>query len=145
MSKKVVLLVEDNADDVDLTIYALKKSDAARHELQVVNDGVEALDYFFGSGSGPVVMPDMVLLDLKLPRINGLEVLKRLREEKMTRNLPVVILTSSKEDQDINTCYRLGANAYVRKPVDFTNFMTVINQIMSFWLTINVPCRRKDV
>lgn len=144
MSKKVVLLVEDNADDVDLTVYALKKSDAFQHDLKVVNDGVEALDYFFGSNKEPV-MPDMVLLDLKLPRINGLEVLKRLREEESTRHMPVVVLTSSKEEQDVSKCYLLGANAYVRKPVDFNNFMSVINQVMSFWLTINVPCRKKDV
>ena len=145
MSKRVVLLVEDNADDVDLTVYALKKSEVTQHDLQVVNDGVEALDYFFDSEKKSNVMPDMVLLDLKLPRINGLEVLKRLREEEATRYLPVVVLTSSKEEQDVSNCYRLGANAYVRKPVDFNNFMSVISNVLSFWLTINVPCRRKDV
>ena len=145
MSKRVVLLVEDNADDVDLTVYALKKSEVTQHDLQVVNDGVEALDYFFDSEKKSNVMPDMVLLDLKLPRINGLEVLKRLREEEATRYLPVVVLTSSKEEQDVSNCYRLGANAYVRKPVDFNNFMSVISNVLSFWLTINVPCRKKDV
>ena len=145
MSKRVVLLVEDNADDVDLTVYALKKSEVTQHDLQVVNDGVEALEYFFNPEKKSNVMPDMVLLDLKLPRINGLEVLKRLREEEATRYLPVVVLTSSKEEQDVSNCYRLGANAYVRKPVDFNNFMSVISNVLSFWLTINVPCRRKDV
>lgn len=143
MAKKVVLLVEDNADDVDLTIYALKKNNIP-HELITVNDGVEALNYFFNNENEQVVLPDIILLDLKLPRINGLEVLKRLRQEEATRYLPVVVLTSSREERDVINCYNLGANAYVRKPVDFENFFSVIRQILSFWLTVNIPCRGKE-
>ncbi len=143
MAKKVVLLVEDNADDVDLTIYALKKNNIP-HQLITVNDGVEALEYFFNDRDEEVVLPDIILLDLKLPRINGLEVLKRLRQEKATRFIPVVVLTSSGEERDVINSYNLGANAYVRKPVDFENFFSVIRQILSFWLTINIPCLGKE-
>ena len=143
MVKKVVLLVEDNADDVDLTIYALKKNNIP-HQLITVNDGVEALEYFFNDRDEEVVLPDIILLDLKLPRINGLEVLKRLRQEKATRFIPVVVLTSSGEERDVINSYNLGANAYVRKPVDFENFFSVIRQILSFWLTINIPCLGKE-
>lgn len=142
MNKKVVLLVEDNADDVDLTIYALKKNDIP-HQLIVVNDGVEAFEYLFNDKEAE--LPHIVLLDLKLPRVNGLEVLKRLRQEKTTRFLPVVILTSSREERDVVNSYNLGANAYVRKPVDFENFLLVIRQVLSFWLTVNIPCRGKGV
>ena len=146
--KKLVLLVEDNPDDVDLTLYALKKNDF-KHEVFVVNDGVEALEYLFGTGTHKgrdmSVMPEIVLLDLKLPRINGIEVLQRLRDAKETKHLPVVILTSSKEERDVINCYRRGANAYVRKPVDFNEFVSAVKHILSFWLILNVPCRGKGV
>jgi two-component system response regulator len=138
----VILLVEDNPDDVDLTIRALKKNNVA-NELVVARDGQQALDYLFGTGdwAGKNVahLPQVVLLDLKLPKIDGLDVLKRIREDERTRLLPVVILTSSKEDQDVVRGYSLGANSYVQKPVDFDQFLHAARQLSLYWLVLNEP------
>lgn len=137
---KVLLLVEDNPTDEKLTVRAFKKSGVA-NEIVVVRDGAEALDYLFGvgkfEGRDPGVLPSVVLLDLKLPRIDGLEVLRRIRGNEMTRSLPVVILTSSKEHEDLARSYVLGANAYVRKPVDFVEFAEAANAVGLFWLLLN--------
>jgi two-component system, response regulator len=142
MSNKVILLVEDNPDDELLTLRALKKSGVS-NEVVVAHDGVEALDYLFGSGPyagrDPAVMPQLILLDLKLPRVDGLEVLKRLRSDERTRRLPVVILTSSKEQQDMLDGYGLGANSYIRKPVDFQEFVVAVRRLGLYWLLLNQP------
>ncbi len=129
-----ILLVEDNADDVELTCRAFEKSNVL-NELVIVRDGVEALDYLFAAATPP----DLVLLDIKLPRIDGLEVLKRLRADPRTRRQPVVILTSSNEEQDIVTSYDLGVNSYVRKPVDFAQFAEAARQLGLYWLVLNEP------
>jgi two-component system response regulator len=140
MSNKVILLVEDNPDDELLTLRALKKTGFSS-QVVVARDGVEALDYLFASGpySGrdPAVMPQLILLDLKLPRVDGLEVLKRLRSDERTRRLPVVILTSSREQRDMLDGYGLGANSYVRKPVDFEQFVRAVEQLKLYWLVLN--------
>ncbi len=140
MSTKVILLVEDNPDDQLLTLRALKKT-GVRNEVVVAHDGVEALDYVFASGShsgrDPAVMPHLILLDLKLPRVGGLEVLKRLRSDERTRRLPVVILTSSREQRDMLDGYGLGANSYVRKPVDFEQFVSAVELLRRYWLVLN--------
>jgi CheY-like chemotaxis protein len=136
----VILLVEDNPDDIELTIRAFQKSHI-KNELVVTRDGVEALDYLFGTGSyaGRDIrkLPEVILLDLKLPKIDGLQVLKRLRNDKRTQLLPVVVLTTSAEEQDIIQSYRLGANSYVRKPVDFDQFMSAVEQLGLYWLVLN--------
>jgi|SRR5918999_4157853 CheY-like chemotaxis protein len=139
MANKVIFLVEDNADDEALTLRALKKSNVA-NEVVVARDGVEALDYLFevAPRSGKD-LPAVVLLDLKLPKLNGLEVLKRMRQEPITRLLPVVVLTSSKEDQDMLDSYGYGCNSYIRKPVNFDNFVTAIGQLGMYWLVLNEP------
>jgi len=146
MNNKVILLVEDNPDDEALTVRALKKSNIA-NEVVVAHDGVEALDYLFGEGvyAGRDVtqMPQVVLLDLKLPKLDGLGVLRRLRADLRTRLLPVVILTSSNEGQDRVNGYGLGANSYVRKPVDFDAFVTAAAQLGLYWLVLNEPAPRK--
>jgi CheY-like chemotaxis protein len=138
--EKVILLVEDNADDVDLTIRALKKHNIL-NEVVVARDGVEALDYLFATGAYAgrdlSVPPEVVLLDLKLPKISGLEVLKRIREDAQTRLQPVVILTSSTEEQDLTASYGLGANSYIRKPVDFAQFSEAVRQVGLYWLVLN--------
>ena len=140
MSQNVILLVEDNPDDELLTLRALKKT-GVQNEVVVAHDGVEALDYLFSSGPhagrDPSVMPQLILLDLKLPRVNGLEVLKRLRSAERTRRLPVVILTSSKEQRDMLDGYGLGANSYVRKPVNFEQFVEAVELLRSYWLVLN--------
>jgi two-component system response regulator len=140
MSDKIVLLVEDNEDDEELAVLAFERSRMA-NKMVVVHDGQEALDYFFGTdangGRDAKTMPQLVLLDLKLPKVGGLEVLKRLRADPKTRRLPVVILTSSKEEEDLLTSYDLGANSYVRKPVDFTRFADAIQQLQMYWLVLN--------
>ncbi len=140
MRDKIILLVEDNPDDELLTLRALKKN-GVLNEVVVARDGVEALDYLFGTGSyagrDTGVMPQLILLDLKLPRIDGLEVLRRLRADERTRLLPVVILTSSKEQQDMLDGYGLGANSYVRKPVNFEQFVTAVEQLKLYWLVLN--------
>ena len=140
MKDKVILLVEDNPDDELLTLRALKKNNVL-NEVVVARDGVEALDYLFGTGEyagrDTSVMPQLILLDLKLPRIDGLEVLRRLRADERTRLLPVVILTSSKEQQDMLDGYGLGANSYVRKPVNFEQFVQAVEQLRLYWLILN--------
>ena len=140
MQEKIILLVEDNPDDVTLTQRALKKSHIL-NKLVVAKDGAEALDYIFGTGSytGRDLgnMPEVILLDLKLPKIDGLEVLKRIRSEKQTNLLPVVILTSSKEEKDLINGYTLGANSYIRKPVNFNQFVEAIHQLGLYWLVLN--------
>lgn len=142
MSNRSILLVEDNPDDVALTLRALKKNNIA-NEVVVANDGVEALDYLFGTGAyaGRDVskIPEVVLLDLKLPRIDGLEVLERLRSDERTKIAPVVVLTSSKEEQDLVRSYKLGANSYIRKPVDFIQFSEAVRQLGLYWLVLNEP------
>lgn len=140
MDNKTILLVEDNPDDVELTLRALQKNKVT-NEVAVARDGVEALDYLFGTGAhagrDTSVMPAVILLDLKLPKIDGLEVLKRIRADHRTRFLPVVILTSSKEEQDIVNGYSLGANSYVRKPVDFAQFTKAVGELGLYWLLLN--------
>ncbi|MBI5190362.1 MAG: response regulator [Nitrospirae bacterium] len=142
MKDKRILLVEDNPDDVELTLRALKKNNIL-NEVVVARDGVEAVDYVFGTGSyeGRDIseLPMIVLLDLKLPRMDGIEVLKMLRENEATKMLPVIILTSSKEESDLIKGYSLGCNSYIRKPVDFTQFSDTVRQIGLYWLLLNVP------
>src|SRR6266849_7493022 len=146
MTDKVILLVEDNPDDEKLTLRALKKNKIG-NEVVVARDGVEALDYLFGTGlyewNKSNALPQVVLLDLKLPKLDGLEVLRRLRADQRTKLLPVVILTSSNEDQDRMNSYGLGANSYVRKPVDFDQFVAASAQLGLYWLVLNeAPPRR---
>jgi CheY-like chemotaxis protein len=140
MPSKVILLVEDNPRDVLLTERAFKQSKIA-NELQVVRDGAEAMEYLHGPGAGTPArpVPALVLLDLKLPKVDGLEVLRRIRAEERTRHLPVVILTSSSEEQDVLRGYGNGANSYIRKPVDFTQFMEAVNNLGLYWLVLNEP------
>jgi two-component system response regulator len=136
----VILLVEDNPDDEMLTIRALKQN-RIHNEIIVAHDGVEALDFLFGTGQfagrDTSVVPQVVLLDLKLPKVDGLEVLKRVRADERTRLLPVVILTSSNEERDRISSYGLGANSYVRKPVDFSEFSEAVRQLGLYWLILN--------
>lgn len=141
MNSKTILLVEDNPDDEALTLRALHKNNIL-NDVVIVRDGAEALDYLFcqgGYATREVSSPAVILLDLKLPKIDGLEVLKRLRNDERTRLLPVVILTSSKEEQDILKGYSLGANSYIRKPVDFIQFIEAIRQVGLYWLMMNEP------
>ncbi len=137
---KIILLIEDNPDDEALTLRALKKNNI-KNEVVVAHDGAEALDYFFGTGSYAgrdlTIMPQLTLLDLKLPKVNGLDVLRRVRANELTRLLPVVILTSSNEEQDRINGYGLGANSYVRKPVDFGQFVDAVRQLGLYWLILN--------
>jgi len=141
---KTILLVEDNASDEKLTVLALKKC-GVDHRVAVVRDGAEALDYLFAIGlhatRDPLELPVLVLLDLKLPKLNGLEVLERIRAHERTRDLPVVILTSSRQDQDISRGYACGANAYIRKPVDHAEFVEAARALGVFWLLLNEPPR----
>ncbi len=140
MEQKKILLVEDNPDDEELTILALQESKLL-NEIVVMHDGIEALDYLLGRGVYATrdvsVQPQVILLDLKLPRLNGLEVLQRLRSDERTHLIPIVILTSSSEEEDIVRSYRLGANSYVRKPVEFHRFMEVVKKLGLYWLLIN--------
>lgn len=140
MQAKHILLVEDNPDDVKLTLKALKKSRIV-NDVQIASDGVEALDYLFGAGTfegrDTSIMPQVVLLDLKMPKMDGLEVLQRMRSDERTKLLPVVILTTSNEDRDRIESYRLGANSYIRKPVDFNQFAEAIQQLGLYWLILN--------
>lgn len=137
---KVILLVEDNPDEEVLTLRALKKNNI-HNEVVVARDGVEALDYLLAAGPytgrNKTVMPQVVLLDLKLPKVDGMEVLRRIRSDPGTRFLPVVILTSSKEEKDLIEGYSLGANSYIRKPVDFNQFMEAVRQLGLYWLILN--------
>lgn len=140
MENKTILLVEDNSDDVDLTLHALKKNNI-KNDVKVVNDGAEALDFLFGtgkySGRDLNLMPAIILLDLKLPKVDGLEVLRKIRANERTKLLPVVILTSSKEEQDIVNGYSFGVNSYVRKPVDFNQFADAVSHLGLYWLLLN--------
>jgi two-component system, response regulator len=137
---RTILLVEDNPKDEELTLRALRKSNVL-NPVVVARDGVEALDYLFARGAHagrePSVLPQLVLLDLKLPKVDGLEVLKALRGNEFTKLLPVVVLTSSVEEQDLVRSYSLGANSYVRKPVDFSQFMEAVRQLGLYWLVLN--------
>jgi len=142
MSERVILLVEDNPSDEELTLRALKKSNIL-NRVVVMRDGAEALDYLFRRGahaSRPAdEVPQVVLLDLKLPKVDGLEVLRAIRADERTKLLPVVVLTSSIQEQDVVSSYGLGANSYVRKPVDFTQFVEAVRQLGLYWLVINQP------
>src|SRR6266700_7388704 len=140
MEEKIILLVEDNADDEKLTLRALKKNNIG-NQVIIARDGAEALDYLFltgqYSGRDAALTPQVILLDLKLPKIDGLEVLRQLRSNENTKLLPVVILTSSNEEQDRINGYGFGANSYVRKPVDFNQFMEAVRQLGLYWLVLN--------
>ena len=142
MTKKTILLVEDNANDEFLTLRALKKYNVV-NDVVVARDGAEALDYIFGTGpyAGRDVkdMPVITLLDLKLPKVDGLEVLRRVRADERTKFMPVVILTSSNEERDVINGYKLGTNSYVQKPVDFTAFVDAVGQLGLYWLMLNEP------
>lgn len=142
MDSMTILLVEDNPDDEALTLRALRQNNIM-NRVDVVRDGAEAIDYLFCQGAhktrDPSQKPAIVMLDLKLPKLDGLEVLRRIRAEERTRLLPVVILTSSREEQDLITGYSLGANSYIRKPVDFKQFVNAVGQIGLYWLVLNEP------
>ncbi len=142
MNLKTILLVEDNPSDIALTLRAFEREHIT-NEVVVAEDGQEALDYIFGSGKYAgrdiSILPTVILLDLKLPAVDGLEVLRQIRENKLTHRVPVVILTSSREDQDMATGYDLGVNSYIRKPVDFQQFSEAIKHLGLYWLVINEP------
>ncbi len=146
MENKFILLVEDNPDDVALTLRAFKQNKIL-NEVIVARDGEEALDYLFGSGKNKdrnmINLPAVILLDLKLPKKDGLEVLKEIRGNELTRLIPVVILTSSRQEDDIAAGYKLGANSYVRKPVDFNDFVQASKALGLYWLLYNEPPPRK--
>ena len=148
MDKKKILLVEDNLDDVDLTLHAFKINNI-KNKVVVVNDGAAALDYLFGTGEYAgrdlSILPTIILLDIKLPKIDGLEVLRRIKANPLTQFIPVVILTSSKEEQDIISGYRLGVNSYVRKPVDFEQFTKAVNNLGLYWLLLNETPPQKKI
>lgn len=140
MVNKGIMLVEDNPDDEALTLRALRKNNI-QNDVVIARDGVEALDYLFGTGlyvnRDTRVKPVVVLLDLKLPKVDGLEVLRRLREDTRTQLIPVVVLTSSKEEQDLISSYSFGCNSYIRKPVDFIQFVEAVRQLGLYWLVLN--------
>jgi two-component system response regulator len=142
MTDRYILLVEDNPDDEELTLLSLRKNNLA-HEIIVVRDGVEAIEFLFGNGqyAGRDVsrVPTVILLDLKLPKLDGLGVLKRLRTDERTRTLPVVVLTSSSQDADVIASYNLGANSYVRKPVEFGAFVEAVSSLGLYWVLLNRP------
>lgn len=140
MDGKFILIVEDNPDDEEMTLKSLHQAGLA-NDVQVVRDGVEALDFLFGTGTfagrDTTRMPTVMLLDLKLPKLNGIDVLTRMRQNELTRTIPVVILTSSSEDEDIAKSYDSGANSYVRKPVIFADFAGMVNQLGLYWMLLN--------
>jgi two-component system response regulator len=136
VKKNHILLVEDNPDDELLALRALKKNNIL-NEVRVAHDGAEALDYLEGL-TGDEVLPELILLDLQLPKVSGLEVLKAIRENPRTQLLPVVILTSSDEEKDLISSYQLGANSYIRKPVDFSQFVEAVQQLGIYWLVLNL-------
>ena len=142
MTDRYILLVEDNPDDEELTLLSLRKNNLA-HEIIVVRDGVEAIEFLFGTGqySGRDLSrtPTVILLDLKLPKLDGLGVLKRLRADERTRMLPIVVLTSSSQDADVLASYNLGANSYVRKPVEFGSFVEAVSSLGMYWASLNRP------
>lgn len=141
-SKIQILLVEDNKSDAELTIRALKKNNLA-NELTHVRDGAEALDFIFAQGRyfdrKMDDIPNVIILDLKMPKVNGIEVLRRIKSDERTKKIPVVMLTSSKEDPDIQECYRLGVNSYVVKPVEFNHFIKAITDLGLYWMILNQP------
>lgn len=145
MEEKIILLVEDNPDDVDLTLRAFRKNNIL-NKIIVARDGVEALDYLFGKDGGVSPseneLPVVILLDLKLPKVDGLEVLRKIRQDRRTEMLPVVILTSSLEQQDLINGYKLGANSYIRKPVDFHDFIEAVKTLGLYWLVWNKTAPR---
>ena len=148
MTNKTILLVEDNLDDGELTLRALKKN-KIQNEVTIATDGVEALDYLFGKGKylnrDLSVMPILILLDLKLPKIDGFEVLRQIRTNELTKRIPVVILSSSNQEQDIMNGYNLGVNSYVRKPVDFNQFAEAVSHLGLYWMLLNeVPPSKGD-
>jgi CheY-like chemotaxis protein len=148
LSQRVILLVEDNADDELMTLRALRKSNF-HNPVVVVRDGAEALDYLFRQGRhadrDPAIRPQVVLLDLHLPRLDGLEVLRRIRADEQLCTLPVVVLTSSKEDRDLVESYKLGVNSFVHKPVDVTAFFEAVRQLGMYWLVLNeLPAPRRS-
>lgn len=138
MDKKSILLVEDNPHDEFLTIRALRKHRVA-NDVHVARDGAEALDYLFGDGAEKRDLPQLVLLDLKLPKVDGIQVLRTIRETERTRRLPVVVLTSSDEDRDRFTIYDLGANSYIQKPVEAQAFTQAVEEVGLYWLVLNLP------
>ena len=138
MRERIILLVEDNPDDVALTLRALEKNQIL-NKVIVARDGSEALDFLFGTeNSPPIDMPEVILLDINMPRMSGLEVLERIRADERTRYLPVVVLTTSDEDRDRIDSYRLGANSYISKPVEFEEFNKVVKQLGIYWLAVNI-------
>ncbi|MDR3390528.1 MAG: response regulator [Sulfuriferula sp.] len=140
MAKKVILLVEDNSDDLELALLALK-ANGMENEAVVARDGQQALDFLFAERSSCEDIPEVVLLDLKLPFVDGFEVLRQLRANQATRFLPVVILSSSREERDLTKCYELGANSYIQKSLDFSKFTESVRQLGQYWLDLNVvPC-----
>lgn len=142
MKTKYILLIEDNQDDIDLTLRAFKKHKLI-NDITVIKDGAEALEFIFCTGKYAARdiadVPAFILLDLNLPKVNGLEILKQIRENPKTKCIPVIILTSSKHDQDVINGYSFGVNSYIRKPVDFTKFVEAIEQIEGYWLILNEP------
>ena len=142
MDNATILLIEDNPDDVELTLHAFQKNHMA-NDVVVVGDGAEGLDYLFGTGKyagrDADKLPALILLDLQLPKIGGLEVLRKVREDERTKRIPVVILTTSDEEEDIINGYDRGCNSYLRKPVDFTEFMNSVSQLEVYWMVLNTP------
>lgn len=134
----IILLVEDSEDDITLTLRALKKKNIA-NEVVIVRDGVEALDKLFGRNGEEVITPALILLDLKLPKLDGMEVLKEIRNNEKTKGFSVVVLTTSNQEEDIVKSYMLGANSYIRKPVDFSQFTEAVGQLGLYWLVLNEP------
>ncbi len=148
MNDKIILLVEDNPDDELLTLRAFEENKIT-NQVVVAEDGAEALDYLFGTGKyagrDPSIVPQLILLDLKLPKIDGLQVLRRIRADERTKLIPIVILTSSKEEQDLLNGYSNGANSYIRKPVDFVQFAEAVRQLELYWLVLNEPPPNKRI
>jgi CheY-like chemotaxis protein len=149
MEKKIIFLVEDNPDDIKLTQRAFMKSNIAdKIDLRIAEDGQSALDYLFPSNNRDAnggLLPAVILLDLNLPKLNGLQVLERIRNEKKTKLIPVIVLTSSKEETDLTRAYKLGANSYIRKPVDFEKFKIAIQQLGLYWVELNEPPPSGDI
>ena len=148
MGDVIILLVEDNPDDAALTLRALEKNDITNDMVKIASNGVEALEYLFGTGEyadrDTAAQPQLILLDLKMPKMDGIEVLRRLRQDDRTRLLPVVVLTSSDEKEDIVKIYNLGANSYIRKPVDFDEFTEAVRQLGVYWLRLNMVPPAED-
>lgn len=143
MREGKILLVEDNEDDVVLTIRALKMRNI-QNEVVVAKDGVEALDILFGTNGRPPLLPIIILMDLKLPKIGGLDTLKKIRKNETTKTIPIVILTTSDEEEDMMKSYRFGANSYICKPVDFNSFLHVVGQLGLYWLMVNEPLPQQE-